>query len=301
MTSTNKAMLTLRTNLAESKITHALRAGVIGSDLVRFDFCGPDPAHEGFRPMVREGAFDAGELALATFLQARQYGKSYSLIPVVVSGRFQQTSIGYNADFGELGPKDLEGRRVGVRSYTQTTGLWVRGLLSHEYGVDLDRITWVCTEGAHLAEFPDPPGVDRAPEGSKSLGQMLLDGDVAAVMLGAEAMPKRPGIRPLIPEPEKAAQAWYAKYRCVPINHLFVVNSTLAKQRPDVVREVYRMLSESKRLAGPPPEIDNLAFGFEANRKAIELGIEYALEQKIISRRFSVDELYADAADALDA
>src|ERR687884_231618 len=112
--------VTLRAHLAEYPVTHALRAGEVRSDLVNLDFCGPKQAYEGFKPMVGEGAFDASELAIVTFLQARAYGKPLVALPAFVLGRFQHGLIGYNAEKGELSPKDIEGRRGGVRAYPQT-------------------------------------------------------------------------------------------------------------------------------------------------------------------------------------
>ena len=102
--------------------------------------------------MVRENAYDAGELAIVTFLQAKAFGKPYVLLPAPISGRFQHHCIGYSIEHGELRPKDIEGRKVGVRTYAQTTGLWVRGILQHEYGVDLNKVTWLTIDDAHLAE-----------------------------------------------------------------------------------------------------------------------------------------------------
>jgi 4,5-dihydroxyphthalate decarboxylase len=130
----------LRTNLADYPVTMALKQGAISSPLVDFEFCGPKTAHDGFKPMVRDNAYDAGELAIVTFLQAKAFGKPYVLLPAPISGRFQHHCIGYNAEHGELQPKDIEGRKVGVRTYAQTTGLWVRGILQHEYGVDLANV-----------------------------------------------------------------------------------------------------------------------------------------------------------------
>ncbi len=153
--------VTLVTNLQDYPNTRALKSGALTSDVVSFEFAGPKAAFEGFKPMVREGRFDAGELAIITFLQAKAYGKPLVLLPAVVMGRFQHQCAMVNAKLGALHPKDIEGRRIGIRSYTQTTGAWVRGILQHEYGVDLSRVTWVCQESAHLAEFADPPGVER--------------------------------------------------------------------------------------------------------------------------------------------
>jgi 4,5-dihydroxyphthalate decarboxylase len=287
--------IALKTHLAEYPVTRALRAGEVRSDLVKLDFIGPKQAYEGFKPMVRENAYDASELALVTFLQAKAYGKPLVALPAIVLGRFQHGLIGYNAARGELRPKDIQGRRVGVRSYTQTTGVWLRGILKHEYGVDLDKVKFVTMEDPHVTEYRDPPFVERA-SGAKKLDQMLLDGDVDAAIMGD--LPKDPNIRPLIPDPDAAARAWHAKHGAVQINHIFVVNEQLSKTRPDVVQEIFRLLLASKR-AGSAGGVDSLPFGVEAMRKPLELIAQYALEQKIIPRAVTVDELFDDTTRAL--
>ena len=284
--------VTLRTNLADSALVNPLKSGAIESSLVKFDFAGPKVAHDAFKPVVRDNAFDVSELAIVTYLQAREYDKPLTLIPAVVVGRFQHHCVGYNAEKGTMSPKDIEGKRVGIRSYTQTTGVWVRGILQHEYGVDLNKVTWCCMDDAHLAEYSDPSNVERLPKGGKSIPQMLLDGELDAAILGND-MPKDPRIKPLIPDPHAAAEEWYKKYNCVPINHLITVKAEMSKERPDVVREIYRMLEESRKAANlPEASARALRFGFGVNRKAIELAIEYALEQKIITRRFTPEDLF---------
>jgi 4,5-dihydroxyphthalate decarboxylase len=288
----------LRTNLADYPVTKALKEGKTNSSVVTLDFCGPPTAHDGFKGMVRDNKFDAGELAIITFLQAKAYGKPYVMLPAPISGRFQHHTIGYNAEHGELSPKDIEGRRVGVRSYAQTTGLWARGVLQHEYNVDLDRVTWVTFDDAHLAEYTDPPNTERAPKGGKKLAQMMFDGDVAAAILGAD-MPKDPRVRPLVPEPHKAAKEWFKRTGVIPINHMFTVHEQVSRERPDVVQEIFRMLVESRKAA-PPEALETIPpFGVEANRKAIQLAIDWALEQRIIPRRLEVDELFDDATRRL--
>jgi 4,5-dihydroxyphthalate decarboxylase len=290
----SKGPVTLKTNLADYPVTLALKQGKTSSSVVSFDFCGPPVAHDGFKGMVRDDKFDAGELAIITFLQAKAYGKPYVLLPAPISGRFQHHCIGYNAEHGALTPKDIEGRRVGVRSYAQTTGLWTRGVLQHEYGVDLARVTWVTFDDAHLAEHTDPANTERAPKGAKKLAQMMFDGDVAAAILGAE-MPKDPRVRTLVPEPHKAAQAWYGRTSVIPINHMFTVHERISRERPDVTAEVFRMLVESRKAAPPEALATIPPFGVEANRKAIQLAIDWSLEQRIIPRRLEVDELFDDA------
>jgi 4,5-dihydroxyphthalate decarboxylase len=290
----------LRTNLADYPVVRALKAGEVRSDLVEFDFCGPKPANRGFKPMINEGAFDAGELAIGSFLQAKAYGRPLVMLPAVVMARFQHTFIVYNADRGTLAPKDLEGRRIAVRSYTQTTGIWVRGILKHEHGVDLSRLRWVCTDDAHVKEYRDPPIVERPGASAKTLDQMLLDGDVDALIPATDLTRDHPNIRHLLPNPDAQAKAWVKKYGTVPVNHYFVVSKPLADARPDVVREIYRLLQESKALAPPPADgFDFFPYGVEANRKPLALMVQYSVEQEIIPRAFTVEELFEGAAETL--
>lgn len=175
----------MRTNLADYPCTLALKRGLVSSGLVRLDCCGPKSAHDAFKDMVHGGVYDAGELALVTYLQARAYGKPVVMLPIAVLARVQHHCVGYNRERGVLSPRDIEGRKVGVRTYAQTTGLWVRGILQHEYGVDLDKVTWMTVGEGHLSEHPDPPNCQRLPAG-RSLAQLMLDGEVAAAVVGLD-------------------------------------------------------------------------------------------------------------------
>jgi len=266
---------------------------------VDFAYCGPKTAHDGFKAMIRDHAFDAGELAIITYLQAKSFGKPWALLPLPISGRFQHHCIGFNFEHGHLDPKDIEGRRVGVRSYTQTTGLWVRGILQHEYGVDLNKVTWLTIDEAHLAEHKDPVNCERLPKGS-NLPQMMLNGEIAAAILGND-MPKDPRVRTLIPAAHGAAETWYRREHVIPINHLFVVHQDLARQRPDVVREIFRVITESRALAPDTITAALPPLGLEANRKGLEMAIDWAYEQKIIPQRLKVDDLFDDTTAALGA
>ncbi len=291
------AVTVLKANLADYPVTKALKDGRVTSDIVKLDFCGPEQAHNGFKAMLRENAYDCGELAIVTCLQAKVYGKPFVLIPMPINGRFQHHCAGFNKELGHLDPKDIEGRRVGVRTYAQTTGLWIRGILRHEYGVDLDKVTWCTVGDGHLAEYSDPPNCERLPKGA-DIGQMMLDGRLAATLQGVD-LPKDPRVAHLVPEPFKAAQDWHAREGVVPINHIFVVRKELSETRPDIVKELFRMLVESRRLTeGGVPAVYP-PVGLEANRKGIQLAIDWAFEQKIVPRRISVDELFDETTAAL--
>jgi 4,5-dihydroxyphthalate decarboxylase len=289
----------LHTLLQDKPWNMPLKRGEIQSSIVQFDFDDVEEASDHFKPMVRELVYDCGELAIVTYLQARAYNKALVLLPFVVTGNFHHKSIAYNAEKGELTPADLTGRRVGVRTYSQTTGVWVRGVLQNEYGVELDRVTWITFDDSHLAEYGDPPNCQRAPKGKK-LVDMLLNREVDAALLGSN-MPKDPRLKTLIPDADAAALAWSKKYGATPINHMYVVKQSLCQARPDVVREIYRMLLASRAVGSQPApgSLNMMPSGVEANRRALELVIDYALQQKVIPRKFTVDELFDDTTRVL--
>ena len=290
--------VTLKTNLADYPVTAAMKDGRVSSTLVKLDCCGPAVANKAFKAMVRENQYEAGELAIITYLQARAWGYPFVMLPAPISGRFQHHCIGFNRELAQLEPRDIEGRRVGVRTYSQTTGLWVRGILQHEYGVDLDKVTWMTIEDAHVTEYHDPANCQRLPAGSK-LANMMMSGELAAAILGGDMPKDDPRVQTLIPDPHNAAKAWYQREGVIPINHVFVVRKELSKERPDVIREIYRMIVESRKFA--PESATRPPFGLEANRKGLKLAIDWSYEQKIIPRRLSVDELFDDTTAALGA
>jgi 4,5-dihydroxyphthalate decarboxylase len=299
VTSTTVEKTKLYTLLGNYPNTMALKTGQVASTAIDFDFADVKVSNTAFKPLVREAKFDVGELAIVTYLQAKTYGKPYVLIPATVLGRGQHHTIAYNPQRGPLNASELMGKRVGVRAYTQTTGAWVRGFLSDDYGVDLTKVHWITFEDPHLAEFKDPGFVTRAPEG-KSLVQMLLDGELDAAIVGDKL--SDPRLAPLIPDADAAARKWAEMHGGVPINHMVVVRDTISKSRPDLVKEIYRVLRESRRAVSPPAEgsvLDPWRFGVEANRSSLEIVIDYSFRQKLIPRVFSVDELFDDCTHAL--
>ena len=174
-----ESKLTLHTMLGNYPNVAPLKSGAVHSDLVDFDFVDVKVANNLFKQVVREAKYDLAELAIVTYLQAKSYDKPYVLLPAVVVSRGQHHTIAYNAERGTLKPSDLNGKRVGVRAYTVTTGTWVRGILASDYGVDLDKVEWITFEDPHVAEYRDPDIVKRAPPGKEML-QMLLDGEIDA-------------------------------------------------------------------------------------------------------------------------
>jgi 4,5-dihydroxyphthalate decarboxylase len=278
----------LRTLLGDHPGTVALKNGSIQSSSVAFDFVDYSPTNKGFKPMVREGAFDVSEMAIVTYLMAKSFSKPMVLLPNVVLARFQHGFGLYHARSGELTPRDLNGKRIGIRSFTTTTGAWLRGILTEDYAVDLGSIDWVTFEDAHVAEFKDT--TKRAPAG-KQIIQMLLDGELDAV-LGEKS--DHPELKPLFPDVVGEEKAWFAKHGVLPVNHMVVVKQELSDKHPDFVREVHRLLSVSARGSAAAPR-----FSQSEMRRSLEMIIGYAAQQGLIPRPFAVEELFDDVTRPL--
>ena len=285
----------LRTVLGTYPHTLPLKRGELTSKRVTLDFIDVKPTNRAFKPMAMEQAFDVCEMAIVTYLQARSMGKPLVLLPAVMFGRFQHGCMLYNSTRGTVGPQDLTGLNIGIRAYAQTTGVWLRGILVNDYGTHFDRTRWITLEGAHVTECLDPPGVERVKPDS-DLTAMLVDGDVDAVIYGAD-LPTDPRLKSVIPDPELAAQKWFQKYGFSPINHMVVVTQAVARASPQAVKEVYRLLLAGKRTGhqAVADGIDLIPFGIDAVRPALERIIDYAVEQQVISRRLSVEEVFDEA------
>lgn len=290
--------LKLHTLLGNYSNVIALKDGRIKSDLVEFDFPDYPIPNRGFKPLVREHKFDLGELAIVTFLQAKGYGLPYVLLPATVMGRGQLHTVAYNSERGTMKPADLNGKKFGVRSYTQTTGIWVRGILAESYGVDWSKVQIITMEDPHVAQYKDPPFVQRAPE-TKQLPQMLVDGEVDAALIG-DRFPD-PIFKTLVPNAEAANKKWAETHGGVPVNHMLVVRETIAKERPDIVKEIFRLFRDARSADNEAPKgaLDPYRFGVEANRASLERIIDYSYRQQMIPRKFTVDELFNDLTRSL--
>ena len=269
-----------------------MKSGEIRCADLAFDFAEVKVPNTAFKRVVRDLEFDVAELAIFTFLLARTHGKPLSLLPAVVTARFQHPFLVCDSEHGPLVPGDLPGRRIGLRSYSVTTAAWVRSVLADDYGVGLERVNWVTFEESHVAEYRDPPNVKRAPPG-KDMFSMLREGTLDAAIVGELSSDSR--FVSVIPDPAAAAQAWHKRTGAIQINHMLVVSDALAKDRPHAAEEIVRLFAQSKRTAGLPASdtLDMNPVGREANHHNLEVAIDCAYRQGMIPRRFEVAELYA--------
>jgi 4,5-dihydroxyphthalate decarboxylase len=282
--------------IGDEPITASVKRGEIKSELIDFDVVQVTPVHTAFKPMARELRYDVCEMAIVTYLMAVDRGIPITLIPAVMLGRPQQPLFIQNTASGRFEPKDLPGKRVAVRAYSQTTGAYIRGMLGEEHGVSFKDIEWVTFEGAHVPDFDEPTWVTRAPEGS-SLLDMLKAGEVDAAITEKT---NDPNLVPVIPDADAVAERWAEARGFAPVNHLVVIRTELVKQHPWLAAEVYRILKASKEAAHAPVGRDPMPFGVEANRNAFDLIARYAFEQDIVSKLYTTDELFEGALGELN-
>lgn len=259
-----------------------------------------EPVTRAFRVMCRELAYDVTEMAATTYFVAREHGKPFTALPVFLTRGLHHGAV-LAPEPGD--PKRLEGRRVGVnRGYTVTTGVWARGILAGEHGVDLDLVTWVRSDLEHVAEYEPPSNVEDL-AGGKELAAAVEDGELAAVVGDVRS----PALVPLIPDAEAAAYRALEERGLWPINHLVVVKNELLAAHPDIAaalvdaferaKEIYVSSAELTPLHRRVQEItggDPLPYGIEPNRAVLEELIGHAVAQKILRRRPTVDELFVD-------
>jgi 4,5-dihydroxyphthalate decarboxylase len=298
--------LVLRIAIGNYDQVRPLKDGSVTSDRLRLDFVEVDPLNRAFRQMLRDWAFDVCEMALATHAVAHRFNKPVSALPIVLHRGFHHGALHCALNSRLDGPAALAGKRIGVRSYSQTTGVWVRGILQAEYGVDPDKVTWVVVEDSHVAEYRDPPNVELAADG-KTLGGMVKSGEIDAAIGLRKIDPAE--VRPVIPNADKAAFDWYRKTGVYPANHAMVVKREMLAAHPWLGAELLTLFEKAKAAAyrknpvKPPADPDRarlmaqiggdpLPYGIAANRASIDMLLGFCTQQKLTERTYRIDELF---------
>jgi 4,5-dihydroxyphthalate decarboxylase len=303
-------MPALKTAIGNYGLTRPLKDGSVSTGGLQLEYIEVEPIIAAMRRMVRGLEFDVCVCAFTTYLSALSFNKPVTAIPVFVTRNFHQRAVFINTKSGIKTPRDLEGRTVGVnRGYTVTTGLWVRGILQHEYGVDLDKITWAATDDEHVAEFKLPSNANYSIRG-KSIVDLLASGEIAAAV--GDLRTDSPDIKPLIPNARDAGFAYYRKTGIYPLNHTIVVKNSVLQAQPRVAQELFNAFTAAKKAylahletaskleASDETAValkqvvgDPFPYGVNANRKALETIVQFAVEQRVIPKTVSVEQLFA--------
>lgn len=275
--------------IGDHPMVRPLREAGALADGTAIDFPAVSPIHRAFAPMAREQRYDVAEMAIVTALQALAYGKPIVLLPVTIAARFQHRCIIRRADRPEITPAALAGQRIGVRAYTQTTGMWIRALLAEAVGLVASDSRWFTQEGAHVAEYADPPFVTRVAESAK-LPALLAAGEIDAAILGND-LPDDPIFAPVFDAPEQAARAWFARTGVVPINHVLVARADVATTQAPQLRALVAALAAAKPAANP----DLLPMGEAAMAHSLAHLLETCHAQGLLPRRLAPAEVFAPA------
>jgi len=306
--------------------TRALKWGDVRIEGIDPAFVEVVPIIGAFRRMVRDVEFDICEMAPTTYMIARALGAPYIALPIFLMRRFHHGGFVVRPDAGIRVPKDLEGKSVGVRAYSVTTGVWTRGIFVNEYGLDSAKVTWVVDDEEHVTTLKLPPNVVHAPEG-KSLQSMMKAGEIQAGFSGPAGVGRAgPPISgwdkagaaaadtypELIADVEKVEADWFRRSGIYPIHGLIVVKDEHIKRHPWLARSLMNAFVEAKKpyleelkRQGDSPEdkryrnflslmSDPLPYGSAANRASIEALVTYSLQQKLIPARPQLDQVFVD-------
>ena len=300
--------------------TQALKDGSVRPDRFALRFEEVPVLVQAFRRMVRALDFDVTEMAFSTYLCAKAHGKPFTALPVFLVRGFHHGAITRSAAAGPIEPKALEGQRAGVnRGYTVTTGVWARGILADQYGVDLDRVTWVLSGDEHVAEYQPPPNVVPAAPG-QDVPDMVATGELAA---GIGIPGERPDVVPLLPDAEQAACDALRQRGLYPINHLVVVKDSLLAAHPGLAADLFAAYAEAKdryvarlragSIADPGPAdrmyarvmeltgADPLPYGIAPNRAMIDQLVRHTVSQHILDKPYAAEELFPESTHGLTA
>jgi 4,5-dihydroxyphthalate decarboxylase len=304
-TMTMTETMTLKTAIGPYGHFAALKDGSVKPAGIEFEHVEVAPIVNAFRRMCRTTEFDVSEMAITTYLTAKNYGLPFTAIPVFPVRAFHHNAVVYNVDSEINNPKDVEGEKAGVRAYTVTTGVWARGILASEYGVDWEKVNLILADEEHVEAFHKdyPPNVTY--QAGADLAKMLNDNEIQVGIGVGRVGPDSPKLKALIPNARQAAAEWYQKTGIYPINHTVVVKDELLAANPGLAKALYEAFSEAKakwaanasedeksKLSGSDIAGDPFPYGVEANFKAMEAIIGYARDQKILSRDFSVEEVF---------
>jgi len=307
--------------------TAAVKSGeipVAGVDIEQIEV---SPIIAAFRRMVRNLEFDICELAPTTYVVARAAGVPITALPIFLSRRFHHSGFQVRSDAGISAPKDLEGKKVGVRAYSVTTGVWTRGVLANEFGVDNEKIQWIVDDEEHVTSLKLPPNVAHAPQG-RSLASMMASGEIQAGFasragIGRTGAPtagweanaeQSPPYRELFVNARELEADWYRKTGVYPVHGCVVVRDDVLSKHPQLADALFDTFEEAKqqwlaKLHGGAPDVldrdkysdimpfvgdDPLPNGLEANRATIETLVNYAYQQKLIPKRVPIEELFLD-------
>jgi len=322
--------LELSAAFMENERTRPLITGEVRPAAIRLHASSLYPT-EIFWRQLHHGEFDVSEMSISSLMIAISKGNhDWVGLPAFSMRRFFHTGVMIRTDRGIERPADLAGKRVGVPEFQQTSALWTRGILRDEFGLQPASMEWFMERNPEQSHggatgFVPPPGVKLSyvPR-DKSLGRMLVDGELDALMHfspGRNIIDRTtvdpltsPAVRRLFDPPAREAHRYFTKTGIYPINHCIVVRRSIVERHPWVVLNVYNALEQAKELVAARRaslaepyaatgildaarqqaiRADVLPYGVKAARNVLETVSRYLHDDGLTARRVGLDEVFA--------
>ena len=327
--------LRLSIAIADHPVTRALKDGSVRIEGVDMDFIDVRPQIAAFRRMIRNQEFDICEIAATTYLIARSFRYPLAALPVFLHRAFHHGAFLVRPDADVVQPKDLEGKKVGVRAYSVTTGVWARGVLAEQFGVDLSKVTWVVDDEEHVLELELPPNVVHVPAG-QSLAALMASGELQAGLAGDAGIgrtgspqsgwnafndPATRTYRPLILDADERAREWYQGTHIYPMHGVVVLKEALVCEHPWLAEAVTRAFQASKEIwfdrwrTGADDDArdrsyrtfshfvgeDPLPYGVDANKPTLDALQRMAVQQGLLCAPLPLEYLFAAVSTSIFA
>jgi len=285
--------------------------------------------HEIFSRFAAKREWDVSEMSFAKFTAQMAEHESAETrdviaLPVFASRVFRLSSLYVNPSKGIRTPADLKGKRIGLPEWAQTAAVYTRGWLEHDAGVPLTSIQWVQAgiEDVGRTEKVDltlPKGIDLIRQPEKTLSEMIVRGEVDAIMTASIPSPyqrRDPNIRRLFDDPRAEEVKYFRRTGVYPIMHIIALRKAVLEEHPWVARNLYLAFEESKRRAMerifdgsasryPIPWLydtvmdqrelfkgDIYPYGVDANYTTLETFLRFCFEQGVAKRLLKPEDIF---------
>ncbi|MDR5825986.1 ABC transporter substrate-binding protein [Caballeronia sp. LZ043] len=290
-----------------------LRAGTVKVEGHALDFIEIVRMPDAYRAMARSQPYDICEMAPTSYLMARAAGAPITALPLPMTRRFRHAGLQRPVLSALRSPRDLAGRRVGVRAYSVTAAVWTRGILADEYGLDPDSIAWFTEEDENVEGFVPPGNVQRVASGS-TLAGMLRAGEIDAAFAGLAGAGNEAGeLVDIVPDAKARERDWFLKTGIYPLHGVIVVRNDVLERHPLLASALFDAFSAAKEnylarvrsgaaadaedkryLALAELVGDPLPYGLEENARSFEALVRYAHRQKLIPALLRLDTVVHD-------
>jgi 4,5-dihydroxyphthalate decarboxylase len=291
-----------------------LRNGAVGVDGFELEFIDRKRMPDVYREMARSQPYDICEMAPTSYLMAVAAGAPITALALPMTRRFRHSGMQRLRSSTILDPKDLEGRRAGVRAYSVTAAVWTRGIFADEYGLDPDKVTWVTEEDENVQSFATPPNVQRLAEG-QSIAALMKQGELEAAFggLAGAGNDLDDELVEIVEDADARERDWFRRTGIYPLHGMIVVRNDVLERHPGLALALFDAFTQAKQNylerirsgeAAGAEDIryrelaqwvgDPLPYGFDENAASLAALVRYAYQQRLIPHEPPLQTVFHD-------